>query len=363
MARLIRHERSSEIEEACWRVLRSGSELVALADLLEVVLAGDVDAAGDSAGLAAMAKRLDLGLRQGLGDEHEFVVRWRRLGHLLRNLSYSSEAVAQAVKQLELGYHAEALTLRESGELEMLHAMADFLAVVGIDRPIYFDVGANRGEWMQAICGFDPAADLHVFEPQANLLPLLCEKARQISSMAPSVRIRLNPCGLSDQDRISSLYMTSQSDVLASTLASVQRGSFTGECTSVDVRLVRGDSYCLGAAIDSIACLKVDVEGAEMHVLAGFGEMIQSESISFIQFEYGKTTALAGSSLRELFDALCGSYRLLKILPEGYLPVDEADIAGHENYRWANYLAVHWRLEASFRAYLQGRASVESIGS
>ena len=106
--------------------------------------------------------------------------------------------------------------------------------------------------------------------------------------------------------------------------------------------------------------MKIDVEGAELNVLSGFKAMLRKQSIGFIQFEYGKTTALAGGSLRGLFDVLSSSHVFLRVMPEGYLLVDESRLDQLEDYRWANYIAVSRSRESSFLNYLREGSAMRS---
>ena len=151
MPKLIRHQMASGIQEACEELLANSNEWAFLKSLLQSVEAVGYAASAKPETIVCVAQSLESSLRKGSAGEMDQILRWRRLGHLLRNLSYSGDMVALAMQQLELGYHAEALTLRESGELEMLRAVCDFLGSLSRARPIVFDVGANCGEWMHAV--------------------------------------------------------------------------------------------------------------------------------------------------------------------------------------------------------------------
>src|SRR5207248_3898984 len=51
-------------------------------------------------------------------------------------------------------------------------------------------------------------------------------------------------------------------------------------------RLTTGDDFCARLGVSAIDLLKIDVEGMESAVLAGFQRMLASGSIGAIQFEY-----------------------------------------------------------------------------
>jgi hypothetical protein len=64
----------------------------------------------------------------------------------------------------------------------------------------------------------------------------------------------------------------------------------------------RGDAYCDENGIDFIDFLKIDVEGAEHLVLAGFDKMLMRKSVRLIQFEYGYTNGDTKFLMRDFYE-------------------------------------------------------------
>ena len=67
-----------------------------------------------------------------------------------------------------------------------------------------------------------------------------------------------------------------------------------------------GDQFCLEHGIAEIDFLKIDVEGAEQHVLQGFEQMLSRQSIDIIQFEYGYANGDAGWLMKNFYEYLEG---------------------------------------------------------
>lgn len=70
----------------------------------------------------------------------------------------------------------------------------------------------------------------------------------------------------------------------------ILRGSFHDSVSEFTVRnaeLITGDQYCREKNLDFVDLLKIDVEGAEHRVLAGFNNLLESGNVRIVQFEYG----------------------------------------------------------------------------
>ena len=63
-----------------------------------------------------------------------------------------------------------------------------------------------------------------------------------------------------------------------------------------------GDLYCNENKISFIDFLKIDVEGAEHLVLAGFKKMFEKKAVRLVQFEYGYTNGDSKFLMRDFYD-------------------------------------------------------------
>jgi hypothetical protein len=105
------------------------------------------------------------------------------------------------------------------------------------------------------------------------------------------------------------------------------------------VRLVKGDTYCAENSIDRINFLKIDTEGHEMAVLAGFARMLAEKRVEIIQFEYGGTWLDSRTQLLDAFELLSRyGYILGKLHPRG-IKVYPRYSQALETFRYSNYVA------------------------
>ena len=125
------------------------------------------------------------------------------------------------------------------------------------------------------------------------------------------------------------------SDFQGSVFASVYKKITQSE--KIVVR--RLDDFCLENQISHIDLLKVDVEGGELGVLTGARQMLDSQSIDFVQFEFGGRDIDARVFFRDFFTLLNPGYRIYRILRDGLAPV-ETYKETHEVFLTTNYMAV-----------------------
>ena len=104
-------------------------------------------------------------------------------------------------------------------------------------------------------------------------------------------------------------------------------------------RSSRGTRICRERGIESIDFLKIDVEGGEQRVLAGFDGLLAAHAIKAIQFEYGLTNIVSRVFLADLYDRLgAHGYAIGKIFPKrvDFTPYDgrqHEDCAGRTSSR------------------------------
>jgi hypothetical protein len=154
-------------------------------------------------------------------------------------------------------------------------------------------------------------------------------------------RVELFPFGLSDATREAPLH----TDALGSGMASVhpRRLAHFGRSMDVEERASfrRLDDVCAELGVTRIDMLKLDVEGHELAVLRGAGDMLTSGAIGMIQFEVGGCMLDAKVSFQDLWYQLAPKYDLFRVCSDGLAPIPtyrEAD----EIYICANVCAV-WR--------------------
>lgn len=180
---------------------------------------------------------------------------------------------------------------------------------------LVFDVGANRGQYAKMALSERPDLTLYCFEPSPAAFADL-EK----------LPIRSFPFGFGEQDETVPLYADDKGSIIASVYPS-------GLPEVEMVQLRKLETFCVENGIAHIDLLKLDVEGHELPVLRGMGEVRPDR----IQFEFGKSHICARSFLRDFFETLSG-YKLYRVLPNGLFEV--AYSPRMEQFGTTNYLAV-----------------------
>ncbi len=214
-----------------------------------------------------------------------------------------------------------------------LHLMQQLL------RPndLVFDVGANVGEWSLYALQVEPSIQLFSFEP----LPLIYSDLK--GKLAKYTNAEVFNLALSDRSgKANFCYYDETYDF------SGLSGFFVREVLKADhkpPKIIRVDQltlpdFCLEHNIDKIDFLKIDAEGAESMIIKGAREMIESQLITAIQFEYGGCYIDAKATLKEIYDLFVEcDYAVFRIMPNGLIRI--AQWGDHlEDFDLSNYVAV-----------------------
>jgi len=143
--------------------------------------------------------------------------------------------------------------------------------------PIVFDIGSNKGFWADILV--HNVAEMHLFEPNERLLTYTMVKYDYLKNViynhvAVSDKIGETPFTVfyNENNGLSNIIQNPKWDYLPGVLDKVD---------TVDL-----DSYIFSnEEIGSIDFIKIDVEGAEMLVLSGMKNSLQTNLIKFIQIE------------------------------------------------------------------------------
>jgi FkbM family methyltransferase len=184
--------------------------------------------------------------------------------------------------------------MRTNGELRLIGLVLGRCSRPDVSDFIVFDVGANVGDWAAALLEQAAGqAEVHCFEPTPSTFVTLEERHGHHS------RVRLNRCALSDSSGTAQLRDYGG----CSGLNSLVRDAFhDGHAELHSISTMSGDAYCSDSGIDWIDLLKIDVEGFEWEVLAGFNRMLRQRQIGVIQFEYGYINAAVRRLMRDFFE-------------------------------------------------------------
>lgn len=206
-------------------------------------------------------------------------------------------------------------------------------------RPPYciFDVGANKGQFLQLIFDNISVSDfsVHCFEPGKETFKIL--KA----SFKPDERIKLNNIGIGKEKGEAILYFNSAGSELAS-LSKRRLDHFGIEFNkSETIEINTIDNYCEENGVGHIHLLKLDIEGHELDALAGAKKMFDAKSIDIVTFEFGGCNIDTRTFFQDFwyfFNEI--NMKLFRITPSGYLfPIDSYKEI-HEQFRTTNFVAV-----------------------
>lgn len=188
-----------------------------------------------------------------------------------------------------------AIRRRQSYDIET-NGERDLLARMREVRPkVLFDVGANVGDWTDLALREIPGAEVHCFEISEGTQATL--EKRMVGKP-----VRVNRFGLSDVSGMVQFKDYGLNSVVNTMLVKSTFHDGTLRPTIRAAEVVRGIDYCRSLGIAGIDFLKIDVEGAEHMVLAGFDSMLSEGLIRVIQFEYGYANGDAKFLMRDFHE-------------------------------------------------------------
>lgn len=200
-----------------------------------------------------------------------------------------------------------------------------------------FDVGSNKGQYLQSILDNIHTNDftIHCFEPGINTFKVLCSSLKKEDK-----RIKLNNIGIGKEKYESILYY----DKSESGLASLTKRNLDHFNINFDkferVKIDTIDNYCTENSIDYIHLLKMDIEGHELDALHGATNMFKKRSIDIITFEFGGCNIDTKTFFQD-FWYFFKEYKfdIFRITPSGYLHPIKSYNEIHEQFRTVNFMA------------------------
>lgn len=197
--------------------------------------------------------------------------------------------------------------------------------------PIIIDVGANKGGYSQYILNLCPNATILAFEPHPQTFKMLCKTIQATN---------FKPFNLGAGDKAESLilydYDAKEGSEHASLYKDVIQDLHSGKASTHPVDVVRLDDFLKNQNISNIDLLKIDTEGNEFNVLLGAKELLQSNGVQAIHFEFNEMNIVSKTTFKD-FWGLLSSYTLYRLMPGGklleikqYSAID-CEIFGYQN--------------------------------
>ncbi|MCW5625494.1 MAG: FkbM family methyltransferase, partial [Burkholderiales bacterium] len=224
------------------------------------------------------------------------------------------------------------------------------LPVLIRDGDTVFDVGANRGEWTRAARDIHWNARrvvYHAFEPN----PPAFETLALLAQTAAPGQILARRLALGRAAGSATFHVYDWDDRLSGFNARAGEAMFTERPPprKIEVPVDTIDAYCAREGVPHIHLLKLDVEGAEFDALQGAEHMLSHARVDAIQFEYGGTWRDAGTRLRDAHAFLRErGYRVFRLAGPGNLDPVPTWNPAREDFRYANFLAIHDRMLSHF---------------
>jgi FkbM family methyltransferase len=216
---------------------------------------------------------------------------------------------------------------------DMRHEIQTAVSRIRREQPVVFDVGANVGEWSEALLVACPRARLYLVEPSPG-----CQKeilARNLKYAA------LIPMAVGDRAGNAKLHFASAHDGAASLHPRGDSYFQDREYRSVEVAVVTLDSVIAEHQIDFVDFLKMDIEGHELRALEGAQHLLKEKRIGALSFEFGSGDINSRTFFRDIWNFLTAyGFKIWRITPSGRLLLIEDYYEDCEYFRGAtNYVA------------------------
>lgn len=202
---------------------------------------------------------------------------------------------------------------------------------------VIFDVGANKGEYLQLAIKKLPfkKAVFFAFEPN-----IACFKYLKESKLPKNVILVQNGLG-KEKERV---FFYDDANDNASGHASLYKEVLSDIQNKKIVRstvpIITLDQFCKENHIENISVLKIDTEGNEYPILLGAKDMLKKNKIDFIQFEFNSMNVISRVYFRD-FLKLLGNYIFYRLLPNGLINMQPYDPIICELFGFQNIIAVN----------------------
>lgn len=247
---------------------------------------------------------------------------------------------ARRVKQL-LARHGIVADRRQ-------HVRFGYEPLIDLDRilehvSVVVDVGANEGQSALPFARAFPDSRVFAFEPVPETFSVLTART------AREPRIECINVGLGAREGNLNIRLAGSSRH-NSLLHLAEPGLGT-----VSIHVTTGDSWAAAHEIDHIDVLKIDTEGYELEVLAGFAELIADRRVAAVlaECEFARVTSEPHTSFFRLYDYLTG-------MGMGLVTVYTDALASNQ-FAWGNALFVPTQRPAQARVVDPSRSAAPLV--
>ena len=190
---------------------------------------------------------------------------------------------------------------------------------------VFFDVGANVGEYALELRRYFQNGEIHCFEPVKATFDTLVKNTNKHHITSHNI-------GFSNTTGKGKLFNTvnSTNTEITSAYKDVFHELFKNDddIASIEFQMDTIDNFCDSAHITAIDYLKIDVEGHELSVLQGALNALSNRRIKVIQFEFNTHNVYSRVFLRDFY-LILNDFEFYRILQNGiiklgaYSPLNE----------------------------------------
>jgi FkbM family methyltransferase len=200
--------------------------------------------------------------------------------------------------------------------------------------PIFFDVGANVGDYSINLRSKFPKADIYAFEPNPHSYKILNSKFHTPQDHCHCI-------GLGSTSGPHLIYTYSNS--LTSQHASIYKDVFKeihreDYAVEVEIELLTINDFCEKNNIQHIDFIKIDTEGNELDVLKGASRLLAAKQIKLIQFEFNEMNVISRTYLKDFYNLLI-DFDIFRIDTNRLIPLNQYDTI-NEIFKFQNLLAM-----------------------
>ena len=203
------------------------------------------------------------------------------------------------------------------------------------DDIVVFDVGAFIGEYATMIKQFNKNANVYAFEPSPGNYSRLIETGEKEKFYAVNAA-----CG----ESAGMVKFYDYENEVGSQHASLYRDAIEkvhkGGVSEYEVNMITLDEFVKGKNIRKIFLLKIDTEGNEMKVLTGARNIISNGLVDIIHFEFNEMNVLSRTFFKDFYDLLSSDFNLYRLLPYGFVSLDDYEIFFCEIFAYQNIVAM-----------------------
>ncbi len=170
--------------------------------------------------------------------------------------------------------------IRTNGELNLIK----FMAFNSTKESIFFDIGANVGDWSAELLRASYKGALYPVDPLKRNLTMVTARLQPNNCQ----KVVTSELALSDYEGTAKFYTNVHLENSGhDSLSDMAEIGYHEKTDEIEVQVSSLDRLCGELGVTQIDFVKIDVEGHEFNVLKGAKNLLSKRAIKFIQLELG----------------------------------------------------------------------------